>query len=219
MSKSLLSTGLKLKPTYDQLLDYLQRDPDRIHYPNRNAIILRNSFQLSQLDGINDLDMARFNQRLAIEEHKEQLLKQFARDFNLKIPEVRGFIRLKGLSPVALPGRPPANPVAVAEDVEVPVDLGVGEEHGMPTGLGVGEEAAPSLVEGLPSRSSHSNPILAGVGKGNGKGKSVIPSTANSGGVTSEINLPTHGRGSSSSSGMVSAAIETIEDAAAIAGA
>jgi len=37
-------------PTYEELIDYIERDPYKIKYPNRSAKFLRNSFQLSFLD-------------------------------------------------------------------------------------------------------------------------------------------------------------------------
>ena len=38
------------RPTYEELIDYIERDPYKIKYPNRSAKFLRNSFQLSFLD-------------------------------------------------------------------------------------------------------------------------------------------------------------------------
>ena len=100
MTETLNSTGLKLKPSYIELLDYLQRDPDRIHYPDRKATQLRNSFQLSQLDGIGNLEMERMQRKQMIEQQKEQMLKQFALDFNLKQADVKTYVENKGIHPV-----------------------------------------------------------------------------------------------------------------------
>ena len=44
--------GLRRKPTYMEVVDYIERDPDRFQYPDRKAQIMRNSFELSQLDGL-----------------------------------------------------------------------------------------------------------------------------------------------------------------------
>ena len=57
MKRIIASTGLSLKPTYNELLDYIQEDPDKVKYPNRTATILRSSFELSQLDGIGNLEL------------------------------------------------------------------------------------------------------------------------------------------------------------------
>ena len=45
------SAGLEAKPTYEQVINYIHKDPDKIKYPNRTASILRSSHWLTQLDG------------------------------------------------------------------------------------------------------------------------------------------------------------------------
>ena len=40
-------TQMNTLPTYEELIDYIERDPVKIKYPNRSAKFLRNSFQLS----------------------------------------------------------------------------------------------------------------------------------------------------------------------------
>ena len=46
------SAGLhKKKPTYEELINYIERDPAKIRYPDRQATVLRNSQWLTQLDG------------------------------------------------------------------------------------------------------------------------------------------------------------------------
>ena len=40
-------TQMNTLPTYEELIDYIERDPIKIKYPNRSAKFLRNSFQLS----------------------------------------------------------------------------------------------------------------------------------------------------------------------------
>ena len=37
--------GLKIKPTYDELLNTISEDKDKIKYPNRRASSLRRSFE------------------------------------------------------------------------------------------------------------------------------------------------------------------------------
>ena len=53
--------GLQKRLTYEDLLNYIVKDPDTIRYPDRKAKILRNSFELSQLDGIGKMDINRQN--------------------------------------------------------------------------------------------------------------------------------------------------------------
>ena len=44
--------GLEIRPTYQKMVDYIERDPDKAQYPNRKASVLRNSFETTQLEGI-----------------------------------------------------------------------------------------------------------------------------------------------------------------------
>ena len=48
----MMESGLRRKQTYEEIIDYIEHDPDKIQYPNRAAKYLRNAFQLSQLDGM-----------------------------------------------------------------------------------------------------------------------------------------------------------------------
>ena len=43
--------GLRKKPTFNELINYLQNDQPKIRYPDRTATLLRNSHYLSQFDG------------------------------------------------------------------------------------------------------------------------------------------------------------------------
>ena len=49
---TMMESGLRRKQTYEQIIDYIQNDQDKIKYPNRTAKFLRHTFQLSQLDGM-----------------------------------------------------------------------------------------------------------------------------------------------------------------------
>ena len=49
---AMMSSGLRRKPTYEEVIDYIETDPDKVKYPNRTAKFLRSTFQLSQLDGM-----------------------------------------------------------------------------------------------------------------------------------------------------------------------
>ena len=43
--------GLKHKPTLNELTIQIETEPNTINYPERTATCVRNSFELSQLDG------------------------------------------------------------------------------------------------------------------------------------------------------------------------
>ena len=49
---AMMSTGLRVTPTYEQVIGYIEDDPDKIKYPNRTAKFMRNTFELSKLDGM-----------------------------------------------------------------------------------------------------------------------------------------------------------------------
>ena len=48
---AMMKEGLRRKPTYEEVIDYVEYDPDKIKHPNR-AKFLRHAFQLSQVDGM-----------------------------------------------------------------------------------------------------------------------------------------------------------------------
>ena len=40
---AMMTEGLRRKPTYEEVLDYIEYDPDKIKYPNRASKFLRNT--------------------------------------------------------------------------------------------------------------------------------------------------------------------------------
>ena len=46
-----MQNSLRKKPTFNELINYLQNDQPKIKYPDRTATFLRNSHYLSQFDG------------------------------------------------------------------------------------------------------------------------------------------------------------------------
>ena len=72
--------GLRLKPTYEQLIDVAVSDGlDNIRFPNRDATFLRNGFVLSQLDGEGMRQMGKQQEMASKESYKEHLLKEIAK--------------------------------------------------------------------------------------------------------------------------------------------
>ena len=45
-------SSLKVRKTFEEVIDFIQNDKTKIKQPNRKAKFLRNSFELSQLDGV-----------------------------------------------------------------------------------------------------------------------------------------------------------------------
>ena len=61
--------GLRLRPNFDELITYLETDQPRRSLPNREATTLRNTHQLTQLDGDTITDLNDMETRL----HKDNL--------------------------------------------------------------------------------------------------------------------------------------------------
>ena len=47
-----MTDGLKRRQTYEEVIDYIENDNDTVRYPDRTAKQLRNTFELSHLDGV-----------------------------------------------------------------------------------------------------------------------------------------------------------------------
>ena len=82
--------GLRLKPTYEQLIGVAVSDELRnIKFPNRDAKFLRDGFALSQLDGEGMRIMEQQQEMAAKEAFKESLLKQIARNTGANMNDLR----------------------------------------------------------------------------------------------------------------------------------
>lgn len=92
--------GLQKRPTYEELVNYIVKDPDSIRFPNRKAKILRNSFELSQLDGIGMMEINRQHEMQIIDQERQLLLRRFAQDYDLPLGDVMSYIDHNGLHPM-----------------------------------------------------------------------------------------------------------------------
>tara|TARA_R110000851_G_scaffold99443_3_gene214528 strand:+ start:668 stop:1852 length:1185 start_codon:yes stop_codon:yes gene_type:complete len=73
--------GLKKRQTYDEIIDYLMNDQEKIIYPDRRAKFLRNSHQLSNLldgDGEGVFDMEQQQRREMQNIQREHLIRNIA---------------------------------------------------------------------------------------------------------------------------------------------
>ena len=95
--------GLRRKPTYMEVVEYIENDPDRIKYPDRKAQIMRNSFELSQLDGLGPLEVDRQNEIIEMNRQRDFLIQQFATDNGLPLHEVKAYLEDLDLHPVQTP--------------------------------------------------------------------------------------------------------------------
>ena len=49
---SRMTDGLKRRQTFEEVIDYIENNNYKIEYPDRTAKQVRNTFELSQLDGV-----------------------------------------------------------------------------------------------------------------------------------------------------------------------
>ena len=85
MAKGMNPIGLKAMPTYEQVIDYILRDPEIIRYPNRFAKQIRDSPWLTQLDGEGMRQMEQHQIEQMKEMQKEQDLRAFAMTNNVTL--------------------------------------------------------------------------------------------------------------------------------------
>ena len=85
-------SGLKRRLTYNEIVDYIEKDPDKIMYPDRWAKQIRNSFELSQLDGegMREMENQQINQMK--EQEKENILRTLAKNTNTPHVNLNSFM-------------------------------------------------------------------------------------------------------------------------------
>ena len=64
MSEEYKYDGLRRRPTFDELITYIQRDKPNITLPNRNASTLANTHHMNALKGDALTDLQRMETRL-----------------------------------------------------------------------------------------------------------------------------------------------------------
>jgi hypothetical protein len=92
-------SGLRERPTYLELIDYIENNNDKIKMPDRRATFLRKSFYLSQLDGEGTRIQEQMDKERKKREHQEMLIRQFAEDFNFRLRDIRHWLDGQGLVP------------------------------------------------------------------------------------------------------------------------
>ena len=92
-------SGLRDRPTYNELVDYIETTDDTIKMPDRRAKFIRNSFYLSQLDGEGMRRQEEQERQREKEQERELLIRQFARDFGFMYRDIRNFLDGHGLVP------------------------------------------------------------------------------------------------------------------------
>ena len=75
---AMMDNGLRRRQTFEEVIDYIEKDPDKVKYPNRAAKLLRNTFQLSQLDGMGQVLLEQQEAEEMKGKMKEHILQQLA---------------------------------------------------------------------------------------------------------------------------------------------
>jgi len=68
--------GLHKRPSYEQIVNYIQSDPVIARYPNREATILMNSPQLQNLSNDGSFDLQKQSENLSKQKQKEDFVKE-----------------------------------------------------------------------------------------------------------------------------------------------
>jgi coproporphyrinogen III oxidase-like Fe-S oxidoreductase len=84
--------GLVKNPTYNELINYIETNNDKIKMPDRRAKFIRNSFYLSQLDGEGMRRQEEQEQLKDKELDKELMIKRFAEDFGLQLQAIKQYL-------------------------------------------------------------------------------------------------------------------------------
>ena len=84
-----LAFGLRKKDTYEELINYLLNDQEKINYPNRYAKQLRESPYLTQLDGEGMGEMELQQENKIKEEQRTNTIRQAAATTNQSVSGIR----------------------------------------------------------------------------------------------------------------------------------
>jgi hypothetical protein len=70
--------GLRKKPTYDSLIDYIQNEQPNIKYPNRLATQITNSREMTKLDGLGMVGLEQQQLDLGVERQRQNQISELA---------------------------------------------------------------------------------------------------------------------------------------------
>ena len=85
--KNIKKYGLRLRPNFDELITYLETDQPRRSLPSREATTLRNTHQLTQLDGDTITALSDMETRLQKDKLRYILLREQANQAGISIAE------------------------------------------------------------------------------------------------------------------------------------
>ena len=91
--------GLRRRESYDDIVKYIETDPDKIRYPNRKASFLEQSHYMKFLGGEDYIAMEEQQLRASKEKIKEVMIRERA-DVNITSSLVRDEVRRETKQPI-----------------------------------------------------------------------------------------------------------------------
>ena len=88
-----MKSGLRLRPTFEGIVDYIANGQETVKYPDRLAKFMRNHPYLTQLDGEGVMEMQEQQENVWKEQEKEHRVKELSTKGTQSAPEVRTQIR------------------------------------------------------------------------------------------------------------------------------
>jgi hypothetical protein len=88
-----MKSGLRLRPTFEGIVDYIANGQETIKYPDRLAKFMRNHPYLTQLDGEGVMEMQEQQENVWKEQEKEHRVKELSTKGTQSAPEVRTQMR------------------------------------------------------------------------------------------------------------------------------
>ena len=82
-------TGLRKRPTFEAIVDYIANKQETTPYPNRLAKQIRNHPYLTQLDDYGMMEMEAQQERTNEEQYKEQIIRHIVETTGSSAPEIR----------------------------------------------------------------------------------------------------------------------------------
>jgi hypothetical protein len=88
-----MKSGLRQRPTFEGIVDYISNGQETVKYPDRLAKFMRNHPYLTQLDGEGMTEMQEQQENMWKEQEKEHRVKELSSRGTQSAPEVRAQMR------------------------------------------------------------------------------------------------------------------------------
>ena len=138
-------SGLREKPTYEELINYIETNNNNIKMPDRRAQMIRRSFYLSQLDGEGLRRQEEMEKMQEAVQDRELLVRQFARDYGFNYRDIDRWIEGQRITPVRREQLRPGSPMGGQGQWQAP-EANVGPlEEARRSSLAIGPRGAQDV--------------------------------------------------------------------------